>query len=201
METLNMSRLEGYRTNGTLHIVLNNQIGFTTLPKDARSTRYATDVAKMLACPIFHVQGEAPEAAVHAVRLALEYRRAFGRDVVVELICYRRHGHNEGDEPAFTQPLMYSQIASRPGVNRIYADLQSSDWPRSSRPLSIGLNPLLQRSRNQGISASTTAGTGSLPNTWPPGSKPGCRLKSCCSSVVVWQKCRPVSAPTPKFRP
>lgn len=122
METLNMSALEGYGCGGTIHIVFNNQIGFTTLPKDARSTRYATDVAKMLACPIFHVQGEAPESAVHAVRLAMEYRAAHGRDVVVELICYRRHGHNEGDEPAFTQPLMYRQIASRPPVNRIYED-------------------------------------------------------------------------------
>lgn len=122
METLNMSQLDGYRTGGTVHIVLNNQIGFTTLPKDARSTRYATDVAKMLTCPIFHVQGEAPEAAVHAVRLALDYRQAFGKDVVLELICYRRHGHNEGDEPAFTQPLMYGQIASRPTLNRIYAE-------------------------------------------------------------------------------
>ncbi|KAA0888813.1 2-oxoglutarate dehydrogenase E1 component [Oryzomonas rubra] len=122
MEVLNMSQLEGYGTGGTIHVVLNNQIGFTTLPKDARSTRYATDVAKMLACPIFHVQGEAPETAVHAARLALEYRQAFGRDVVLELICYRRHGHNEGDEPAFTQPLMYRKITARPPVNRIYAD-------------------------------------------------------------------------------
>ena len=125
METLNLSRLEGYRTGGTLHIVLNNQIGFTTLPRDARSTLYATDVAKMLACPVFHVQGESPEAALHAVRLALEYRQEYGRDVVVELICYRRHGHNEGDEPAFTQPLMYRQIASRPSVNRIYSECAS----------------------------------------------------------------------------
>lgn len=121
MEILNISQLDGYRTGGTVHIVLNNQIGFTTLPKDARSTLYATDVAKMLACPIFHVQGESPEAAVHVIRLALAYRQKFARDVVVELICYRRHGHNEGDEPAFTQPLLYRQIVSRPGVNRIYA--------------------------------------------------------------------------------
>lgn len=127
METLNMSRLDGYRTGGTLHIVLNNQIGFTTLPRDARSTPYATDVAKMLACPVFHVQGEAPEAALHAVRLALEYRQEYGRDVVVELICYRRHGHNEGDEPIFTQPLMYRQIASRPTVNRIYSNTLLED--------------------------------------------------------------------------
>ena len=121
MEILNISQLDGYRTGGTVHIVLNNQIGFTTLPRDARSTRYATDVAKMLACPIFHVQGESPEAAVHIIRLALAYRQTFARDVVVELICYRRHGHNEGDEPAFTQPLLYRQIVSRPSVNRIYA--------------------------------------------------------------------------------
>ncbi|HXE98558.1 MAG TPA: 2-oxoglutarate dehydrogenase E1 component [Dongiaceae bacterium] len=121
MEVLNMSQLAGYGTGGTIHLVLNNQIGFTTLPEDARSTSYATDVAKMLSCPIFHVQGEAPESALHAVDLAMEYRRTFRRDVVIELICYRRHGHNEGDEPAFTQPSMYRQIASRPPVNRIYA--------------------------------------------------------------------------------
>lgn len=122
METLNMSRLEGYETGGTLHIVLNNQIGFTTLPHDARSTQYATDIAKMLACPIFHVQGEHPEAAVHAVQLALEYRQTFHNDVVVELICYRRRGHNEGDEPAFTQPRMYRSIGSRPTAVEIYAE-------------------------------------------------------------------------------
>lgn len=121
METLNMSQLEGYRTGGTIHIVLNNQIGFTTLPKDARSTCYATDVAKMLSCPVFHVQGEAPESVMHVVRLALEYRQTYGRDVVIELICYRRHGHNEGDEPAFTQPVIYQKIVDRPPVNRIYA--------------------------------------------------------------------------------
>lgn len=122
METLNLSRLEGYRTGGTLHIVLNNQIAFTTIPRDSRSTLYATDVAKMLSCPVFHVQGESPESALHAVRLALEYRQEYECDVVVELICYRRHGHNEADEPAFTQPQMYREIISRPSVNRIYSD-------------------------------------------------------------------------------
>lgn len=121
MEVLNMSQLDGYGTGGTIHVVLNNQIGFTTLPRDARSTNYATDVAKMLSCPIFHVQGESPEAAQHVVDLAMAYRRTFCRDVVIELICYRRHGHNEGDEPAFTQPKMYQQITARPPVNRIYA--------------------------------------------------------------------------------
>jgi len=132
METLNLSRLEGYQTGGTLHIVLNNQIGFTTSPRDARSTLYATDVAKMLACPVFHVQGEAPEAVLHAVRLALEYRQEYGRDVVVELICYRRHGHNEGDEPAFTQPLMYRHIDARPPANRIYYNVLLDDGIEAS---------------------------------------------------------------------
>lgn len=120
-ETLNMSQLEGYSTGGTFHLVLNNQIGFTTLPADARSTCYATDVAKMLSAPIFHIHCEDPEAAVHATRLALDFRREFATDVVVELICYRRHGHNEGDEPYFTQPLMYEKINSRPPVHQFYA--------------------------------------------------------------------------------
>jgi 2-oxoglutarate dehydrogenase E1 component len=120
-ETLNLSQLEGFGTGGTLHVVLNNQIGFTTLPKDARSTLYATDVAKMLMVPIFHVHGDDPEAVVHAAGLALDWRQAFGRDVVLEILCYRRHGHNEGDEPYFTQPLMYEKIKDHPLVHEIYA--------------------------------------------------------------------------------
>ena len=121
-ETLNLSRLEGYGTGGTLHVVLNNQIGFTTLPSDARSSRYATDTAKMLAAPIFHIHSEDPEAAIHAVRLALDFRREFRCDVVVELICYRRHGHNEGDEPWFTQPLLYAAIKDCPPVHESYGE-------------------------------------------------------------------------------
>jgi len=121
-ETLNLSQLPGYRTGGTLHIVLNNQIGFTTLPMDARSSLYATDAAKMVMAPIFHVHGEDPEAVIHATRLALEYRQAFACDAVVEVICYRRRGHNEGDEPYFTQPLMYEKIKNRPQVHLLYAD-------------------------------------------------------------------------------
>ncbi|MEZ4484459.1 MAG: 2-oxoglutarate dehydrogenase E1 component [Syntrophotaleaceae bacterium] len=120
-ETLNLSQLEGYGTGGTLHIVLNNQIGFTTTPKDARSTLYATDVAKMLMVPIFHVHGEDPEAAAYVVDLALDYRQRFGRDLVLEVICYRRQGHNEGDEPYFTQPLMYEKIKQRPTMSELYA--------------------------------------------------------------------------------
>jgi len=119
-ETLNLSQLEGYRTGGTLHVVINNQIGFTTLPEDARSTRYSTDVAKMLMVPIFHVHGEDPEAVVHVVRLAHDYRMRFQKDVVIDLVCYRRFGHNEGDEPYFTQPRMYERIRHRLPVPELY---------------------------------------------------------------------------------
>jgi 2-oxoglutarate dehydrogenase E1 component len=121
-ETLNMSQLSGYTTGGTVHLVINNQIGYTTVPDDARSTRYATDIAKMLMVPIFHVHGENPEAAVHVARLAADYRTRYGKDVVIDLICYRRYGHNEGDEPYFTQPLMYDRIRTRPSPQKLYAD-------------------------------------------------------------------------------
>jgi 2-oxoglutarate dehydrogenase E1 component len=121
-ETLNLSELAGYRTGGTLHVVVNNQIGFTTLPHDARSTRYCTDVAKMLQIPIFHVNGEDPEAVTQAVTLALDYRREFKRDVVIDMLCYRRRGHNESDEPAFTQPLLYEQIRRRKSVREGYLE-------------------------------------------------------------------------------
>ena len=121
-EVLNLSQLEGYSSGGTLHLIINNQIGFTTLPTDSRSSRYATDIAKMLMVPIFHVHGEDPEAAIWAVQLALDYRQRFGKDVIIELICYRKHGHNEGDEPNFTQPLMYERIRRRPGVFKLYGE-------------------------------------------------------------------------------
>ncbi len=118
-ETLNLSELDGYRTGGTVHLVVNNQIGFTTSPSDyGRSSTYATDVAKMLQIPIFHVNGEDPEAVAQVVRLAMDFRREFQRDVVIDMYCYRRRGHNEGDEPSFTQPLMYHAIRSREAVRR-----------------------------------------------------------------------------------
>ncbi|MEN6441619.1 MAG: 2-oxoglutarate dehydrogenase E1 component [Syntrophobacter sp.] len=120
-ETLNLSQLEGYHTGGTVHIIVNNQIGFTTLPEHARSTRYATDVAKMLMVPIFHVHGEDPEAVVHVVKLAIDYRAQFNKDIVVDVVCYRRYGHNEGDEPYYTQPRMYERIKDRPPLHVLYA--------------------------------------------------------------------------------
>ncbi|MFO0609938.1 MAG: 2-oxoglutarate dehydrogenase E1 component [Polyangiales bacterium] len=119
-ETLNLMSLEGYSTGGTLHIVVNNQVGFTTDTGDSRSTRYATDLARMLGIPIFHVNGEDPEAVVHVSRLAVDYRQAFGRDVVIDMYCYRKWGHNEGDEPRFTQPVMYATIDKKPSVRASY---------------------------------------------------------------------------------
>ena len=112
-ETLNLSRLQAYETGGTVHVVINNQIGFTTNPEDSRSTAYCTDITRMLRCPVFHVNGEDPEAVAQAVTLAAEYRQRFHGDVVLDLFCYRKYGHNEGDEPRFTQPEMYAAISKR----------------------------------------------------------------------------------------
>ncbi len=122
-ETLNLSQLRGYKTGGTLHLVINNQIGFTTLPSDARSSTYATDLARTIQAPIFHVNGDDPEACVRVIRLALDYRQVFNKDVVIDLMCYRVHGHNEGDEPTYTQPLLYKKIEAKRSPRKLYTEL------------------------------------------------------------------------------
>jgi 2-oxoglutarate decarboxylase len=121
-ETLNLSGLAGYRTGGTVHVVINNQLGFTTAPEAARSSVYPTDVAKMVQAPIFHVNGDDPEACARAARLAFGFRQAFHKDVVIDMVCYRRHGHNEGDDPSYTQPLMYALIEAKRSVRKLYTE-------------------------------------------------------------------------------
>ena len=119
METLNLSRLKGYLTGGTIHFVINNQIGFTTDPRESRSSRYCTDIAKMIEVPIFHVNGDDPLAVAHVTEIALEYRQQFGDDVVIDMYCYRKHGHNESDEPVFTQPGLYKQISQHSAISKV----------------------------------------------------------------------------------
>lgn len=121
-ETLNLSQLRGYRTGGSVHLVINNQVGFTTSPGASRSTLYCTDVARMVQAPIFHVNGDDPEACIRVARLAFEYRQAFNKDVVIDLVCYRRRGHNEGDDPSYTQPLMYDLIEQKRSVRKLYTE-------------------------------------------------------------------------------
>jgi len=121
-ETLNLSQLRGYRTGGTVHLVVNNQVGFTTSPGSSRSSLYCTDVARMVQAPIFHVNGDDPEACIRVARLAFEYRQAFNKDVVIDLVCYRRRGHNEGDDPSYTQPLMYDLIEQKRSVRKLYTE-------------------------------------------------------------------------------
>ena len=121
-ETLQLSQLPGYRTGGTIHIVVNNQVGFTTSPHASRSSRYSTDVAKLIEAPVFHVNGDDPEACVRVAHLAFEYRQAFNKDVVIDMVCYRRRGHNEGDEPSFTQPLMYKLIDAKRSTRTLYTE-------------------------------------------------------------------------------
>ncbi|TAN22587.1 MAG: multifunctional oxoglutarate decarboxylase/oxoglutarate dehydrogenase thiamine pyrophosphate-binding subunit/dihydrolipoyllysine-residue succinyltransferase subunit [Actinomycetota bacterium] len=144
-ETLNLSQLGGYRTGGTVHLVINNQLGFTTNPDQARSSTYATDVAKMIQAPIFHVNGDDPESVIRVARLAFKFRQQFQKDVVVDLVCYRRFGHNEGDEPSYTQPKMYERIESRRSVRKLYTESLVSSGDLTIEDAEKALDDFLDR--------------------------------------------------------
>ncbi|PKO14650.1 2-oxoglutarate dehydrogenase E1 component [candidate division BRC1 bacterium HGW-BRC1-1] len=134
-ETFNLSQLKGYRTGGTIHFIINNQVGFTTGPLDYQSGMYCTDMAKIIDVPIFHVNGDAPESVLHVMDIALAYRQRFKKDVVIDMWCYRRHGHNEADEPAFTQPLLYEKINAIPSVPKLYGKKLADDGVMSASEL------------------------------------------------------------------
>ena len=153
METLNLSQTRGYTTGGTVHIIINNQIGFTTSdPLDARSTLYCTDVAKMVQAPIFHVNGDDPEAVVFLAQLALDFRMEFHKDIVLDLVCYRKHGHSEADEPSVTQPIMYQRIRQHPGVQKLYADkLVQEGVSAPTEPLEMARSYVQALERNQAV--------------------------------------------------
>lgn len=166
-ETLNLSQLRGYHTGGTIHFVINNQIGFTTAPEDARSTPYATDITRMLRCPIFHVNGEDPEAIAQVARLAIDFRQRFLRDVVIDMYCYRRHGHNEGDEPRFTQPMMYAAIDQHESVREAYVkrlvqtgNLTEAEADDIAQRRHEALEQALHETRNNGFMPRDYAGEG-----------------------------------------
>jgi 2-oxoglutarate decarboxylase len=165
-ETLNLSQLRGYRTGGTVHVVVNNQVGFTTAPEYSRSSLYSTDVARMIQAPIFHVNGDDPEAVIRVARLAFEYRQAFNKDVVIDMVCYRRRGHNEGDDPSMTNPQMYKIIDTKRSVRKLYfeeligrGDITVEDAQEQLRDYQQQLERVFKATRDTAGSASRPAST------------------------------------------
>jgi 2-oxoglutarate decarboxylase len=157
-ETLNLSQLEGYSTGGTIHLVINNQIGFTTNPNQSRSTAYSTDIARVVQAPIFHVNGDAPQACIRVVQLAYDFRQNFKKDVVIDMVCYRRHGHNEADDPSYTQPILYRQIRQQPSVAVQYSErlvreklLDASEVERMRKAVKDRLNKAFDEGRGNAV--------------------------------------------------
>jgi len=175
-ETLNLMNVEGYKTGGTLHIVINNQIGFTTMPEESRSTRYATDLAKGFQVPIFHVNGDDPEACDRVLALAMEYRQRYQKDVVIDLICYRRHGHNETDEPSFTQPTMYDIIKQHPAPVEIYEKflVAAGISAQELEAIRTKVNENLERSYAETEEKNVTINVDSMKGLWSNFSRSGC---------------------------
>jgi 2-oxoglutarate dehydrogenase E1 component len=176
-ETFNLSRLSGYSTGGTIHIVINNQIGFTTPSRSARSSFFPTDIAKMLPIPIFHVNGDNPESIVYIVDLALRFRQSFGRDCIIDMFCYRRHGHNEGDEPAFTHPHMYQLIGAHASIATLYGDssdqqgiMSKKDQQQMRQEYHARLKASLDKARLEDGNATAVTSTAVLPRA--PGTDP-----------------------------
>ncbi|MGI4895253.1 MAG: multifunctional oxoglutarate decarboxylase/oxoglutarate dehydrogenase thiamine pyrophosphate-binding subunit/dihydrolipoyllysine-residue succinyltransferase subunit, partial [Janthinobacterium lividum] len=168
-ETLNLSQLRGYRTGGTVHVVINNQVGFTTAPDSARSSVYCTDVGRMIQAPIFHVNGDDPEACVRVAQLAFEFRQAFAKDVVIDMVCYRRRGHNEGDDPSMTQPLMYNLIEKKRSVRKQYTeqligrgDISVEDAEEALRDYSAQLERAFAETKESGRTSSDGDSRGGL---------------------------------------
>ena len=211
-ETLNLSGLAGYRTGGTVHVVINNQLGFTTAPEAARSSVYPTDVAKMVQAPIFHVNGDDPEACARAARLAFGFRQAFHKDVVIDMVCYRRHGHNEGDDPSYTQPLMYALIDAKRSVRKLYTealvrrgDISLEEAEQALDDFAARLQAALDETRAEARGRAAAAGDPARvrparphhppdrhrhrPRDWSPGWPPWCgrspRASSCTRSWPV----------------
>ena len=165
-ETLNLSQLRGYRTGGTIHVIVNNQVGFTTAPHHSRSSVYSTDVARMVQAPIFHVNGDDPEACVRVARLAFEFRQAFNKDVVIDMICYRRRGHNEGDDPSYTQPLMYDLIEQKRSVRKLYTealigrgDITITEAEEALRDYQAQLERVFEETRDAGTESESAYST------------------------------------------
>ena len=196
-ETLNMSALSGYRTGGTIHIVVNNGIGFTTSPADARSSVYATDVAKMVQAPVFHVNGEDPEACAHVMDLALAFRREFRKDVVVDVVGYRRWGHNEADEPAYTQPIMYAKIRDRRSVRKLYTERLVNHGDLSLQEAEAALKDFQDRmeaafaATHESTLPPISSGARTRPRRRPPSRRPRrCRRRRSSASWSAPPRCR-----------